>query len=158
MLLSDLVVIIHILSYLYKVTTPRQSLYYISQLRSTPLTTQHYYNASVGILSISDVALQWFKCYISNKQQCITEIARILPPQTLSFWQPGKICPRILQFCFQTTQINQAFTCHISKMSSKISSAIEVISRASRYLPVVQRNMLYRGLMLWFFPTLTIAP
>ena len=72
-------------------------------------------------------------------------------PTTLSFWQPRKICPRILQFCFQTTQINQAFTCHISKMSSKISSAIEVISRASRYLPVVQRKMLYNAMVLPYF-------
>ena len=31
-------------------------------------------------------------------------------------------------------------TSHISKMSSKISSAIGVISRVSRYLPVVQRQ------------------
>ena len=44
-------------------------------------------------------------------------------------------------------------TCHISKMSSKIYSDIGVISRVSRYLPLVQRYI-----MLWFFPTLTNAP
>ena len=43
------------------------------------------------------------------------------------------------------------FTCHISKMSSKISSAIGVISRASRYLPVVQRKMLYNAMVLPYF-------
>ena len=32
------------------------------------------------------------------------------------------------------------FTCHISNMSSKISSAIGVISRVSRYLPVPTKN------------------
>ena len=36
------------------------------------------------------------------------------------------------------------FTCHINNMSSKISTAVGVISRVSRYLPVVQRKMLYR--------------
>ena len=40
------------------------------------------------------------------------------------------------------------FTSHISKMSSKIFSAIRVISRVSIYLHVVQRKM-------WFFHTLT---
>ena len=39
------------------------------------------------------------------------------------------------------------FTSHISKMSSKISSAIGVISRVSRYLPVVQRKMLYNAMV-----------
>ena len=34
-------------------------------------------------------------------------------------------------------------TSHVSKMSSKISSDIGVISRVSRYLPVVQRKMSY---------------
>ena len=43
------------------------------------------------------------------------------------------------------------FTCHISKMSSKISSAIGVISRVSRYLPVVQRKMLYNAMVLPYF-------
>ena len=47
------------------------------------------------------------------------------------------------------------FTSHISKMSSKISSAIGVISRVSRYLPVFQRKMLYNAMVL---PFLTIAP
>ena len=42
-------------------------------------------------------------------------------------------------------------TCHISKMSSKISSAIGVISRASRYFPVVQRKMLYNAMVLPYF-------
>ena len=45
-------------------------------------------------------------------------------------------------------------TCHItdiSKMSSKISSAIGVISRVSRYLPVVQRKMLYNAMVLPYF-------
>ena len=45
---------------------------------------------------------------------------------------------------------SQKCTCHISKMSSKICSAIGVISRVSRYLPCY--------IMLWFFPTLTTAP
>ena len=43
------------------------------------------------------------------------------------------------------------FTSHISKMSSKISSAIGVISRISRYLPVVQRKMLYNAMVLPYF-------
>ena len=43
------------------------------------------------------------------------------------------------------------FTSHISKMSSKISSAIGVISRVSRYLPVVQRKMLYNAMVLPYF-------
>ena len=43
------------------------------------------------------------------------------------------------------------FTCHISKMSSKISSAIGVISRVSRYLPVVQGKMLYNAMVLPYF-------
>ena len=43
------------------------------------------------------------------------------------------------------------FTSHISKMSSKISSAIGVISRVSRYLPVIQRNMLYNAMVLPYF-------
>ena len=45
------------------------------------------------------------------------------------------------------------FTSHISKMSSKISSAIGVISRVSRprYLPVVQRKMLYNVMVLLYF-------
>ena len=42
-------------------------------------------------------------------------------------------------------------TCHISKMSSKISSAIGVISRVSRHLPVVQRKMLYNAKVIPFF-------
>ena len=36
-------------------------------------------------------------------------------------------------------------------MSSKISSAIGVISRVSRYLPVVQRKMLYNAMILPYF-------
>ena len=36
-------------------------------------------------------------------------------------------------------------------MSSKISSAIGVISRVSRYLPVVQRKMLYNAMVLPYF-------
>ena len=42
-------------------------------------------------------------------------------------------------------------TSHISKMSSKISSAIGVISKVSRYLPVVKRNMLYNAMVLPYF-------
>ena len=49
------------------------------------------------------------------------------------------------------------FTSHISKMSSKISSAIGVILRVSRYLPLVQRKMLYNAMVLPYF-SLTIAP
>ena len=43
------------------------------------------------------------------------------------------------------------FTSHISKMSSKISSAIGVVSMVSRYLPVVQRKMLYNAMVLPYF-------
>ena len=41
-------------------------------------------------------------------------------------------------------------TSHVSKMSSKISSDIGVISRVSRYLPVVQRKMLYNASVLTY--------
>ena len=43
------------------------------------------------------------------------------------------------------------FTSHISQMSSKISSAIGVVSRVSRYIPVVQRKMLYNAMVLPYF-------
>ena len=42
-------------------------------------------------------------------------------------------------------------TSHISKMSSKISSAIGVLSRVSIYLPVVQRKMLYNAMVIPYF-------
>ena len=48
-------------------------------------------------------------------------------------------------------------TSQISKMSSKISSAIGVISRVSRYLPVVQRNMLYNAMVLPYFNDCSIT-
>ena len=43
------------------------------------------------------------------------------------------------------------FTSQISKMSSKISSAIGVISSVSRYLPVVQLKMLYNAMVRPYF-------
>ena len=47
------------------------------------------------------------------------------------------------------------FTSHIRKMSSKISSAIGVISRVSRYLHVVQRKMLYNAMVLPYYCSIT---
>ena len=49
------------------------------------------------------------------------------------------------------------FTSHISKMSSKIYSAIAVISRVSRYLLMVQRKMLYNAMVLPYFSYCSIT-